>query len=312
MSFDEAYQITPAHGAQAVAELSTIQDMLRWSMTQFEKAESFYGHGTDNPWDEALALVLPCLELPPHLDESYLTSRLIKEERETIVDAVCLRVNEGVPVAYITHQAYFCEMPFYVDERVIIPRSPIAELILQGFQPWLEEEPQAILDMCTGSGCIAIACAVQFEQAQVDAVDLSVEALEVAATNVEIYDLEERVHLIQSDLFESIPDKQYDLIVSNPPYVSDESMEYLPTEFLSEPDLALRAGNDGLSCAIPIIQQAAKYLKPEGVLILEVGESQEALEAAFPDLPKTWLSFERGGEGVCAIRAADLKKAFKI
>lgn len=311
MDVDQAYQVTPTHCAQAVGELSTLRDMVRWTMTQLERGEAFYGHGTDNPYDEALALVLPCVELPPDIDESVLDARLVKEEREAIVDAVCIRVNEGVPVAYINHQAYFCEMPFYVDERVIVPRSPIGELIQNHFEPWLKTEPEAILDMCTGSGCIAIACAIQFDEAYVDAVDLSLEALEVAATNVEVYDLEERVHLIQSDLFESVPQKQYDLIIANPPYVSDDSMSCLPSEYLSEPDLALRAGNDGLSCAVPIIEQAAQYLKPEGVLILEVGESQEALEEKYPDLPKTWLDFEQGGEGVCAIRAADLRKVFK-
>ena len=310
MEVELDYRISPEQCIQAVSELSTIKDFVRWTMTQFETGEAYYGHGTDNPLDEALALVLPVLELPPTLDETFLDAKLVKEEREAIVDAVCLRVNDGVPVAYITHQAYFCEMPFYVDERVIIPRSPIGELILNGFEPWLETPPSSILDMCTGSGCIAIACAVQFDEAQVDAVDISVEALEVAATNVEIYDLEERVSLIQSDLFESIPEKQYDLIISNPPYVSDETMNLLPGEYLSEPDLALRAGEDGLSCAKPIIEQAAQYLTDEGVLILEVGESEEALKAAYPELPMHWLSFERGGEGVCAIRAKDLIKAF--
>lgn len=311
MQLEETYQVTPDHAAQAVGELSTLRDMVRWAMTQLEKGDAFYGHGTDNPYDEAMALVLPCVELPPDVDNNLLDARLLIEERATIVDAICMRVNEGIPVAYITNQAYFCGMPFYIDERVIIPRSPIGELIDNNFEPWLQEAPTTILDMCTGSGCLAIACAVQFEHADVDAVDVSLEALEVAATNVDVYDLEERVHLIHSDLFESLPAKQYDLIVSNPPYVGSDSMDSLPSEYLSEPDLALRAGEDGLSCALPIISQAAQYLKPHGVLILEVGESQAALQAALPDLPMTWLTFDRGGEGVCAIRAADLRKAFK-
>lgn len=311
MQLDETYQITPELAEQAVEELSTVRDMVRWAMTQFERGDAFYGHGTDNPWDEALALVLPCLEISHEIADFSLDARLLEEEREDVVNAVCARVNEGTPVAYLTNQAYFCEMPFFVDERVLIPRSPIGELIINDFQPWVSHEPTSILDMCTGSGCIAIACATQFDNAIVDAVDISADALEVAATNVEVYELEDRVNLIQSDLFGSLPKKQYDLIVSNPPYVGNESMGCLPSEYLSEPDLALRAGEDGLSCAIPIIQQAADYLSPEGVLILEVGESQEALDAAFPDLPKTWIAFEQGGEGVCAITASDLRKAFK-
>jgi ribosomal protein L3 glutamine methyltransferase len=302
-----SYEVTPESCLEAVNELSTLRDMLRWTMTQFEKSEIFYGHGTDNPWDEALHLVMPCLELPITTDKAMYPARLTKTEREAIVEAVSLRVNDSIPVPYITNQAYFCEMPFYVDERVLIPRSPIGELIKNEFGDFFAEEPTSILDMCTGSGCIAIACAVQYPDASVDAVDISLDALEVAAMNVGIYDLEDRVHLIHSDLFDSLPTKQYDLIIANPPYVGAESMSFLPSEFLTEPDLALRAGEDGLSCAIPIVQQAAKYLSPQGVLILEVGESQEAFEEAFPNLPVTWLEFEQGGEGVCAILASDLR-----
>jgi len=302
-----SYEVTPEYCLEAVNELSTLRDMLRWTMTQFEKSDIYYGHGTDNAWDEALHLVMPCLDLPITTDKNMYPSRLTKSEREGIVEAVCLRVNESIPVPYITNQAYFCEMPFYVDERVLIPRSPIGELIKNDFENLFDGEPTSILDMCTGSACIAIACAVQFPEAFVDAVDISPDALEVAAMNVDIYDLEDRVHLIQSDLFDSLPAKKYDLIIANPPYVSAETMALLPCEFLTEPDLALRAGQDGLSCAVPILKQAAKYLTPKGVLILEVGESQEAFEEAFPNLPMNWLEFEQGGEGVCAILATDLR-----
>jgi ribosomal protein L3 glutamine methyltransferase len=302
-----SYEVTPEYCLEAVNELSTLRDMLRWTMTQFEKSDIYYGHGTDNAWDEALHLVMPCLDLPITTDKSMYPSRLTKSEREGIIEAVCLRVNDSIPVPYITNQAYFCEMPFYVDERVLIPRSPIGELIKNDLENLFEGEPTSILDMCTGSACIAIACAVQFPEASVDAVDISLDALEVAAMNVDIYDLEDRVHLIQSDLFESLPAKKYDVIIANPPYVSAETMALLPCEFLIEPDLALRAGENGLSCAIPILKQAAQYLSPKGVLILEVGESQEAFEEAFPNLPMTWLEFEQGGEGVCAILARDLR-----
>lgn len=304
-----AHQITPEMAEEAAEELFTIRDMLRWAMTQFELADVFYGHGTDNAWDEALALILPTLNLPRDANREVLDARLTHEERETVIDAITTRVNEGMPVPYITHEAYFAGMPFFVDERVIIPRSPIAELIANEFDPWLQEAPTNILDMCTGGGCIAIACALQFEEAQVDAVDLSLDALEVAKFNVEAFGLEEQVHLIQSDLFKELPKKQYDLILSNPPYVPAESMDDLPEEYLFEPEMSLLAGQDGLSCAIPILQHAAEYLTENGVLILEVGEAEEALTEALPRLPLTWLEFENGGEGVCAIRAGDLREA---
>jgi ribosomal protein L3 glutamine methyltransferase len=312
MELETLPPISPEDCQEAIQELATVRDLLRWAMTQCERHEAFYGHGTDNPWDEAQALVLPCLELDPVLNPDLLDARLTRSERERIVETICLRVNDNMPVAYIHSQAYFCEMPFYVDERVIIPRSPIGELIQQRFEPWLKREPKAILDLCTGSGCIAIACAIQFESAEVDAVDISLDALEVAAMNVEVYDLEERVHLLHSDLFESVPLKKYDLIISNPPYVSSSTMELLPEEYLNEPELALRAGEDGLSCALPILAQAAGYLSEEGILILEVGESEQALEAALADreLPLQWLTFEQGGEGVCLVHARDLRKAF--
>lgn len=302
-----SYEVTPESCQEAVSEMLTLRDMLRWTLTQFEKSDIFYGHGTDNAWDEALHLVLPCLDLPITTDKSLYASRLTQSERQAICEAVSLRVNDNIPVPYITNQAYFCEMPFYVDENVLIPRSPVGELIKNEFEGLLSAEPQQILDMCTGSACIAIACATIFPNASVDAVDISVEALEVAATNIDIYDLEDRVHLIHSDLFDALPVKQYDLIIANPPYVPDESMEFLPCEYSVEPELALRAGQDGLALALPIVKQAAQYLSPKGLLILEVGEAQEAFEAAFPNCPMTWLEFEEGGEGVCAILAKDLR-----
>ncbi len=308
MNDEIAHQITPELSEAAVAELITVRDMLRWAASQFETADLFYGHGTDNPWDEAVAVVIPAIELPLEINPHILDARLLTEEREEVVDAITRRVNEGIPSAYIHNQAYFNKIPFYIDERVIVPRSPIAELIEQAFEPFIEE-PMQILDMCTGSACIAVATALQFEDAQVDAVDISPEALEVAKINVDAYGVDDRVKLIKSDLFKSLPKKQYDLIIANPPYVSADSVAELPEEFLSEPELALLAGEEGLDCVIPILKQAADYLNIEGVLIMEVGEAQDALEAMYPEVPFTWLEFDNGGEGVFVMTKEQLLAA---
>lgn len=309
MTDDLEYQITPEISEEAVSELLTVRDMLRWAATQFEKADVFYGHGTDNAWDEAIAVVLPAIDLPLEINPNILDARLIEDEREDVVDAITRRVNEGIPAAYIHNQAYFNKLPFFVDERVIVPRSPIAELIEQDFEPFLKKEPKTVLDMCTGSACIAVATAMQFEEAEVDAVDISPEALEVAEINVNAYGVDDRVKLIKSDLFQNLAKKHYDLIIANPPYVSAESVAELPEEYMSEPELALLAGKDGLDCAVPILQQAADYLSDNGVLIMEVGEAQDALEEAYPQIPFTWLEFENGGEGVFAITKQQLMAA---
>jgi ribosomal protein L3 glutamine methyltransferase len=306
---DLAYQITPELSESAVAELITIRDMLRWAASQFEKADLFYGHGTDNPWDEAVAVVIPAIDLPLESSLHILDARLTEEEREEVLDAITRRVNEGIPSAYIHNQAYFNKIPFFVDERVIVPRSPMAELIADGFEPLIHEAPEKVLDMCTGSGCIAIATALQFEDAELDAVDISDEALEVARINVDAYSLEDRVQLIKSDLFKSLPKKAYDLIIANPPYVPTSSISDLPEEFLSEPEMALVAGDDGLACIRPILQHAADYLSDDGLLVMEVGEAQEYVEEAFPDVPFTWLEFENGGEGVFCIKQSELAAA---
>jgi ribosomal protein L3 glutamine methyltransferase len=289
------------------AELKTIADFLRFGLTQANQVELWYGHGTDNAWDEMLALVLGSLKLPLDVDPLLLQARLTKSEKMFLVTQLKKRLVDKIPVPYLTHEAYFAGQPFYVDERVLIPRSPLAELIEQHFSPWLEKiEVSQILDLCTGSGCIAISCAYAFPEANVDAVDISVEVLEVAKINVKRHGLEESVKLIQSDLWQNIPKKRYDLIVSNPPYVSHEEMKTLPAEYRHEPTLALEANNKGLDIVEKILAHAKDYLTPEGLLVVEVGNTEEALVEAYPDLPFLWLEFERGGEGVFVLTADQL------
>ncbi|MFI4957075.1 MAG: 50S ribosomal protein L3 N(5)-glutamine methyltransferase [Gammaproteobacteria bacterium] len=310
---EDAHQITPSMSTAAVEELTTLRDFLRWGVSQCEKADLFYGHGTDNSWDEMRSLAWPVLDLPFDLQDEVLDAKLLEEERQDLVDAITRRVNECIPAAYITNTAYFGGLPFYVDERVIVPRSPIAELIDNAFEPWLQTEPTRALDMCTGSGCIAIALAVAFDDLDVDAVDIDPDALAVAAINVEGYELEDRVSLIQSNLFDALPkENQYDFIVANPPYVPQASFNVLPEEYMAEPVIALVAGEEGLDCVIPILENAADYLKEDGFLILELGEAQEAFEARYPDFKGEWLSFENGGDGIFAISANDLKKYYTL
>ena len=309
---EDAHQITPSMSTSAVEELGTLRDFLRWGVSQCEKADLFFGHGTDNSWDEMRALIWPTLDLPFDLDDEVLDAKLLEEERQEVVDAITRRVNECIPAAYITNTAYFGNLPFYVDERVIVPRSPIAELIENKFEPWLQtEEPTRALDMCTGSGCIAIALAISFDDLAVDAVDIDPNALEVATINVEGYELEDHVNLIQSDLFKALPkEHQYDFIIANPPYVPQSSFNTLPEEYMAEPEIALVAGDEGLDCVIPILENASYYLKENGFLILELGEAQEAFEARYPDFKGEWLSFENGGDGVFGITANNLKKYY--
>ncbi len=288
-------------------ELLTIRDFIRYATTRFNIAGIYYGHGTDNAWDEAISLVLHTLRINHEAGTTVLDARLVQEERTKLFDLIEKRVAERIPVPYLTHEAWFSGMPFYVDERVLIPRSPIAELIEEHFQPWVDpEQVTQILDLCTGSGCIAIACAKAFPHAEVDAGDISADALAVAKINVLRHSLEEQVHLHQSDLFANIPDKKFDIIVSNPPYVSAEEMQSLPTEYTHEPNLGLAAGTLGLDFAIKIIEQARKYLQPHGILVVEVGNSEQALAEHYPNLQFTWLEFQRGGGGVFLLTAEQL------
>lgn len=281
------------------AELQTIRDFIRWAVSRFNEANLYYGHGTDSAWDEAIALILHTLFLPHTVDPSVLDAHLTATERENLFKIIERRMNERIPVPYLTHEAWFSGLSFYVDERVLIPRSPIAEIIENEFQPWIHPDSvHDILDVCTGSGCIAIACAKMFPDAIVDASDISPEALAVAKINILRHEVEDQVHLHQSNLFQTLPKKKYDIIVSNPPYVNLQEMKELPPEYHHEPRLGLAAGSQGLDVVLEILREAHRYLKPNGILIVEVGNSEAALIEQFPEIPFTWIEFQRGGGGV--------------
>lgn len=285
---------------EAVTELRTIGDMLRWAVSRFNDANIYYGHGTDNAWDEAIALVFHSLHLPEEIGQQVILSNLTSSEKHKIVELIIRRVRERLPVAYLTNKAIFAGLEFYVDERVLVPRSPIAEMINNGFSPWLyNKSVNRVMDLCTGSGCIAIACAYLFEDAEVDALDISEDALEVAQINIESLGVMDRVFPMQSDLFSSIPKgPQYDLIVSNPPYVDAEDIGDMPEEYHHEPAIGLASGRDGLEITKRILANAADYLTPEGILVVEVGNSMVHLMEQFPEVPFTWVDFEQGGDGV--------------
>lgn len=290
-------------------ELLTLRDFIRWGASEFTAAELFYGHGTDNAWDEAEQLVLHAVHLTPPLDSEWLSARLTRPERERVLANLQRRIQERIPAAYITGKAWFTGLPFQVDERVLVPRSPIAELILKRFEPWLIQPPQRILDLCTGSGCIGIACAYAFPDAEVQLSDISWDALAVAEENIQLHNLEERVFAIQSDGFANLQGQVFDLIVSNPPYVDAEDMASLPDEYHAEPELGLASGEDGLDFTRQLLAQAADHLTETGLLVVEVGNSWPALAAAYPELPFIWVEFERGGHGVFVLSAQDLRAA---
>ncbi|KTD32973.1 N5-glutamine S-adenosyl-L-methionine-dependent methyltransferase [Legionella nautarum] len=297
--------------ATVTTHFETIIDFLRFGISQAETANLYYGHGTDNAWDDMLALILTSLSLPIDCDPMLLQARLTAAEKQTLAYRLSRRIIDKLPVPYLTNEAYFCDLPFYVDERVLIPRSPIAELIKQQFSPWLEaERVERILDLCTGSACIAIACNYAFPDAHVDAVDISSEALEVAEINRERHGVQEVLTLIQSDCWSEVPKKHYDLIVSNPPYVGAEEMLTLPEEYLHEPRLALETKNNGLAIVEKILANAHDYLTEDGILVVEVGNSDEALVNAFPQIPFTWLDFEHGGHGVFLLTRQQLAAHF--
>lgn len=283
---------------EAVNELQTLQDMLRWTVSRFNEAGLFYGHGTDNAWDEAVALVLPTLHLPLDVPADVRDARLTQRERTLIAERVQKRIEDRTPVAYLTNQALFCGLDFYVDERVLVPRSPIGELIQDQFESFLTHPPQRIMDLCTGSGCIGIACAYAFPEAEVDIVDISEDALAVAERNIQDHGLEQQVIPMLSDGFKDLPKDRYDLIVTNPPYVDQEDMDSLPDEFRHEPELGLASGTDGLDLVRHILANAADFLNEEGILVCEVGNSMIHLEAQYPEIPFTWIEFLNGGHGV--------------
>lgn len=290
-------------------ELLTIRDFIRWGVSEFIAAGLFFGHGTDDPWIEAEHLVLHAIHLAPPLAEEWMGARLTRQERERVLANLQRRINERIPAAYVTGQTWFAGLPFVVDERVLVPRSPIAELIEKRFEPWLGRDPERILDLCTGSGCIGIACAYAFPEAEVQLSDISYDALEVAQENIEQHNLGDRVFAIQSDLFENLRGQRFDLIVSNPPYVDADDMANLPDEYRAEPELGLASGDDGLDFTRRLLSQAADHLTEQGMLVVEVGNSWVALDEAYPDLPLTWIEFERGGHGVFVICAKDLRCA---
>ncbi len=281
-------------------KLITVRDLLRFAVSRFTQANLFFGHGTTNAFDEAAYLILHTLHLPLDRLEPFLDARLLPEEVDAVVEILRRRVEERLPAAYLTHEAWLGDLRFYVDERVIVPRSFIAELLREQLQPWVED-PEAItrgLDMCTGSGCLAILMALTFPNAQIDAVDLSADALDVARRNVADYGLEDRLSLIQSDLFTALEGRRYDLIVSNPPYVNAPSMQTLPEEYRREPVGALASGEDGLEHVRTILREAPKHLNKDGLLVVEIGHNRDALEEAFPELPFTWLETSAGDEHV--------------
>lgn len=293
---------------ESASRLRSIRDLIRWGVSQFHAHELFFGHGTDNAWDEARLLVLGALHLPWEISAEYLDCRLEDDEREAVRALLMRRIDERIPAAYLLGEAWFCGLPYVVDERVLVPRSPIGELIEGRFAPWLAGTPARILDLCTGSGCIGIACAHAFPEAEVVLADLSFEALEVANLNIERHGVEERVYTVQGDGFDGLPGQRFDLIVSNPPYVDAEDFADMPAEFHHEPELGLACGEDGLDLVRRMLAEAADHLSDDGLLVIEVGNSQVHVEAAYPEVEFTWVEFARGGHGVFVLSAAQCRQ----
>lgn len=292
-------------------EFATILDFLRFSLSTALQAKLYYGHGTDNAWDDMRSLILRSLHLPYDVEPHLLNARLTSTEKKHLNKQLDKRINQRIPVPYLINEAYFCDMPFYVDERVLIPRSPIGELIRNQFAPWIDADSVTqVLDLCTGSGCIAMACCEAFPEAQVHAVDISKDALAVAAINLQRLDLAEQLILVESDCFANVPKIKFDIIVSNPPYVGSDEMQTLPDEFKHEPVLALETGQNGLAIVKQILNNARHYLSDEGILVVEVGNSEEALCEAYPMVPFTWLDFEEGGHGVFLLTKQQVDEYF--
>lgn len=289
-------------------DLHTLRDCLRFAVTHFNEAGLFFGHGSDNAWDEAVYLTLHTLHLPLDRLEPFLDAHLLPKEKSALLRIYERRVQERIPAAYLTKEAWLVEHRFYVDERVIVPRSFIAELLDEQLSPWIEDpwQVETALDLCTGSGCLAILAALNFPEARVDAIDLSPDALAVARKNVDDYQLQERVRLIESDGMSALGDERYDLIISNPPYVDAASVAALPPEYLKEPELALGSGEDGLDFTRRILAEAKARLNPGGILVVEIGHNREVLEAAYPQLPFTWLDTAAGDQYVFMLRQEEL------
>jgi ribosomal protein L3 glutamine methyltransferase len=288
---------------------ATVRDILRYAITRFNTEKLFFGHGTNNAFDEAAYLILHTLKLPLDQLEPFLDARLLQGEIDNLLRVIMRRTEDRVPAAYITNEAWLGGYRFFVDERVIVPRSFIAELIPEHFSPWVQDPAQVenILDLCTGSGCLPILMADAFPLARVEAVDISPEALQVARRNVDDYELGDRINLVESDLYTKLPARKYDLIISNPPYVNSDSMSKLPQEYLQEPQIALAGGKDGMDLVRKIVKGAAQRLTPNGVLIVEIGNERAYAEAAFPDLELTWVTTSAGDDMVFLVTADQLQ-----
>ena len=292
-------------------QLNSVKDIIRWAASRFSEAKLDFGHGMSTALDEAVYLVLRGLHLPVDTPAIYWDGILTDNEKQQLYPLLQRRINERLPAAYITQEGWFAGLSFFVDERVLVPRSPIAELVENQFEPWIEPETvNSVLDLCTGSGCIGIACAYAFPGSEVDLVDISPEALEVAQINIQRHDATSLVKTIESDGFKQLKGSSYDIIVSNPPYVDAEDMGALSAEFKHEPELGLSSGNDGLDLTRHILKHAAEHLNDNGILVTEVGNSQYALEAAFPEVPFQWLEFERGGDGIFLLNKEQLLQHF--
>jgi len=295
---------------QAKNQLHTLRDLLRFAVSQFNKAGLFFGHGSATAFDEAAYLVLSTLHLPLDQLEPFLDAHLTPDEKTQVLHMIERRVTEKKPAAYLTNEAWLGDYRFYIDERVIVPRSFIAELLQTQLEPWINDpdELHSALDLCTGSGCLAILLAHAFNNVRIDAVDISTDALEVALRNVTDYSLQERIRLVQSDLFSILSEQRYDLIISNPPYVNAESMANLPKEYHHEPQIALASGDDGLDATRVILHQAANHLNEQGILIVEIGRNRKLLEQAFPRTPFTWLETSAGDEFVFLLKRSQLPR----
>jgi ribosomal protein L3 glutamine methyltransferase len=289
-------------------ELGTLRDWLRWAVSRFNEARLTFGHGTTNAYDEAAYLLLHALHLPLDQLEPFLDAQLTQPERVQVAQLFARRIEDRVPAAYLTREAWLGEFRFHVDERVVIPRSFIAQLLPGRLEPFVGDctRVTSALDLCTGSGCLAILLAHAYPNADVDAADISSDALAVAQRNVSDYGLADRVNLIRSDLFQNLPEKSYDLIISNPPYVTGMAMESLPAEYRHEPALALDGGDDGMDAVRVIVRDAPQFLSPDGVLVVEVGHNRDAAEASFPRLPFTWLSTADTEDGVFLLKREEL------
>lgn len=290
-------------------ELKTIQDFVRWGASRFRAAHLWFGHGTDNALDDAWQLVIGALHLDPGLPADYRACRLTGEERRQLTRLIEQRIEQRIPVAYLTGRAWFAGLEFRVTPDVLVPRSPLAELIETGFEPWTEAARVGrVLDLCAGSGCLGIAAAYYLPEAEIDLADISAPALEVARDNVKRHGLDARVRVLRSDLFEALSGQTYDVIVSNPPYVSTAELAVLPPEYAHEPQIGLEAGAEGLDLVLRILAEAAAFLAEEGLLVLEVGATGAVLERHLPDVPFTWVELERGGEGVLVLTREQLDR----